>query len=560
MKGAQCPVGAYAKAVVTGRVLAGKLVRLACQRHLDDLKNARGLKFEKEEAAKAIRFFQHLKHYKGEWAGQPFILDPWQCFIVGSIFGWKRADGLRRFRVAYEEIARKNGKSQTAAGVGIKLGFFDQEPGAEVYCAATKRDQAKIVFGDAKRMVVASAGFRKEIGVFTSNLHSTGTNSKMEPLGADADTMDGLNIHGAIIDELHAHKTRAMVDVIETATGARRQPLVFEITTAGFDRHSVCWEHREYSVKVLEGSIQDDSWFAYIATIDEGDDWADESVWVKANPGLGVSVKLDDLRRKCEKAKQLPGAQNAFKRLHLNVWTEVNERWIEAEAWDACGFEVDADELAGRNCFGGLDLSTTKDITAGVLVFPPVEDGEKWKVLCRFFVPEDSIRERVERASVPYDVWERQGLIEATEGNVVDYNIVQQRIIEDSEKFAIREYAFDRFNSTQLVRNLMDEGVNMVPFGQGFVSMSAPVKELEKLVLQKQIAHGGNPVLKWMASNISAKQDPAGNIKFDKSKSSEKIDGMVALAMALGRAIVQPAYQEPTIHFLDWSGRSGSRW
>ena len=372
------PVTAYARAVAEGQILTNRLVRLACERHLDDLSSAtaRGLRFDTAAARHAIDFFGFLRHSKGEWAGQTFALAPWQAFVVGCLFGWQRSDGLRRFRTAYCAVPRKNGKSTLSAGIGLYLLVADGEQGAEIYSAATTRDQARIVFDEAKRMVGSSPALKRRVGILINNLHVAATASRFMPLSSDSSTMDGLNVHGAIIDELHAHRTRHVVDVLETATGARRQPLLFEITTAGYDRHSICYEHQDYSIKVLEGTVPDDSWFAFIAAADEGDDWTDPEVWRKANPNFGLSVKEDDLARKAEKAIALPGAQNAFRRMHLNEWTEQAERWIDLAAWDACDGPVALELLRGRPCFGGLDLSTTTDVTALAWVFPP--DGRRW--------------------------------------------------------------------------------------------------------------------------------------------------------------------------------------
>ena len=313
--------------------------------------------------------------------------------MVGCLFGWQRSDGLRRFRTAYCAVPRKNGKSTLSAGIGLYLLVADGEHGAEIYSAATSRDQARIVFDEAKRMVGSSPALKRRVGILINNLHVAATTSRFMPLSSDASTMDGLNVHGAIIDELHAHRTRHVVDVLETATGARRQPLLFEITTAGYDRHSICFEHHDYSIKVLEGIVRDDSWFAFIAAADENDDWTDPAVWRKANPSFGLSVKEDDLARKAEKAIALPGAQNAFRRMHLNQWTEQAERWIDLAAWDACAGPVSLELLRGRPCFGGLDLSTTTDVTALAWVFPPEHDDDLWRVLSRYFVPAEQPQE-----------------------------------------------------------------------------------------------------------------------------------------------------------------------
>lgn len=533
------PVTAYATDVIKGKVPAGRLVRLACERHINDLKTGgdRGLVFDLNKVHRVIKFFSRLRHSKGEWAGQPVTLEPWQIFVVGCVFGWLREDGLRRFSHIYEAVPRKNGKSTKLAGVGLYLFAADDEPGAEIYSAATKRDQAKIIFKEAVRMV-QGCGLKRHVNVLTNNLNVPGTASLFEPLAAEAKTADGLNVHGALVDEVHAHPDGDMIEILDTAIGSRRQPIVWEITTAGSDPHSICYQHHDYSVKVLEGTLLDDTWFCFIAMADEGDDWTDPKTWAKANPNYGVSVKPDTLKEKCDRAQSIVSNQNSFKRLHLNLWTEQHTRWIEMEAWNACGERIDPASLQGRECYGGLDLSSTIDVAALVWCFPPIEEGEPYKFLGRFFVPGDNIEARVKRDRVPYDQWRDEGYVTATEGNVVDYSFIEKAAMEDAAQFIVKELAYDRFNATQLVTNLMAEGMTMVPFGQGFVSMSAPTKELEKLVLSKLLAHGGNPVLRWMISNVAIKEDAAGNQKPAKDKSVEKIDGVVAMIMALGRATI----------------------
>jgi phage terminase large subunit-like protein len=546
-------VTAYARQAVKAKASHGRFVLLAAGRHIRDLKDGkkRGLTFDPERAGKAVRFFSLLRHSKGQWAGQPFILAPWQAFIVGSLFGWRRADGTRRFRISYSEVPRKNGKSTLSSGIGLMLAFFDDEPGAEVYCAATKREQARIVFDEAKRMVERTPGLKRRIEVLVGNMHQTATASKLQPLSADHDTMDGLNVHGVIIDELHAHKTSSIVDVLETATGARRQPLQFEITTAGFDRNSICWKHHDYTVKVLEGTVTDDTWFGFIASADPGDDWRLPKTWAKANPNLGVSVKLDDLKRKAEKAEHIPAQQNAFRRLHLDEWTEQADRWIDMEVWDGCSGKVDEEALRERHadCFAGLDMASVRDLSALALVFPAEDDG--FDVLWKFWLPRESLEsgktERSERERLRLQEWAEQGFITLTEGNVTDYDLVERDIFAAAEAFRVLEIAHDRWNITQLVSHLQNEfGTDedsvprVIGFGQGFQSMSAPTKELEKLLLGKKIRHGANPVARWMASNVAVREDPAGNMKPDKERSAEKIDGIVALVMALGRAITRP--------------------
>lgn len=534
------PVARYIHGVQQGTIPAGRFIRLAVERHQRDLdqQSARGLRFDRQDAQHATDFFGFLKHSKGEWAGQEFILEPWQQFLLWNIFGWKRADGMRRFRTAYIEVPRKNGKTTLAAGVGLYLLVADGEPGAEIFSAATKRDQARITHGEAVRMVKGSASLSRMVRTFKDNLHIEATASKYEPLGADADTMDGLNIHGAMIDELHAHKNRRVVDVLETATGARRQPLIFEITTAGSDQASVCHEHHDYSRRILEGTIEDDTWFAFIASLDEEDDWTDPKVWAKANPNLGVCVKMDDLERKCEKAQRLPAAQNAFRRLHLDEWTQQSDRWIDLSLWDENAREVDEETLVGRLCYGGLDLASVSDITAWVMVFPRDEDPEEMDILARFWCPEAALQDSSNRYVDQYRVWADQGHLRVTSGDAVDYGFVKKCILEDAERFRLKDLNVDRlFQGYQLSQELDDEGLEVFGMGQGFLSMAVPVKEFERRLLSKKLHHGGNPVLRWMADNVAVKQDPAGNLKPDKAASQGKIDGIVALVMALDRSM-----------------------
>lgn len=548
----------YALDVVESKTPASELTRLACERHLRDREDGhqRGLIWRPELAEYAIRFFSFLRHSKGEYAGQPFELEPWQEFIAGSLWGWLKEDGLRRFRLAYNEVPRKNGKSTLAAGIGLLLFAADGEPGAEVYTAATKRDQARITHSEAMRMVKASPALRKRIKSYKDNLSVDGTASKFEPLGADADTLDGLNIHGAIVDELHAHKTRDVWDKIETATGARRQPLVFAITTAGTDRQSVCFQQHEYAERVLKGTIQDDHYFAFISTIDEGDDWEDPDAWAKANPNLGISASLEDLSRKAKQAKEMPAAQNAFMRLHLNVWTQQVDRWISLYLWDSNNLEpIEEEKLRGRVCYGGLDLSSVSDITAWALLFPDESDPERLDVLVRCWCPEARLSDTTNRYRDQYWAWAQQGFLKVTPGDAVDYAYVKKQIIEDAEKFQVVDINIDRyFQAHQLAMELTDEGLTIVGFGLGFYSMATPMREFERRLLANKLNHGGNPVLRWMADNVAVKQDPAGNLKPDKAESQGKIDGIVAIVMALDRAMrhseTRSVYEERGIFVL----------
>ena len=516
-----------------------RMVQLARERDARDWATAdeKGLYFDFDAARRAVKFFGQLKHWKGEWAGQPFQLAKWQAEdILFPLFGWHRADGTRRFRIAYLEVPRKNGKSTFAAGIGLYLLGADGESGAEVYSCGTKRDQAKIVFNDAKEMANRSPEYRGIAQVLTNAITVRRTGSTFLPLGADSNTLDGLNPHGTILDELHAHKTRELWDVMVSAVGARRQPLTLAITTAGvYAPESIGWEQHDHAVKVLEGTLEDDAYFAYIASADPDDDWREASTWIKANPNMGTSLKLDYIRDQAQRAADTPSALNAFLRRHLNIWTQQAERWIASTDWNACNLRASPEQLAGAEAFAGLDLASTKDIAAFVLVFPDVNGT--FDVVCRFWCPEDNIETRARLDRVPYDQWVRDGYLTATPGNVIDFDVILRDIVELGELYNIREIGFDRWGAPQITTQLGNEGFEVFPIGQGFASLSAPAKAVEVLVKRRQLAHAANPVLRWMSSNVTIEEDAAGNIKPSKKRSSEKIDGMVALIMAVDRAL-----------------------
>lgn len=540
------PATRYALGVDRGEVVAGELVKLACARHLADLEHGhqRGLRYDPEAAQTALDFFGLLRHSKGRWAGQTFSLQPWQEFLVGSVFGWKRADGSRRFRVGHLEVARKNGKTTLAAGVGLLLLVLDGEGGAEVYTVATKRDQAKLTHEESVRMVRASHALGRRVTVVRDNLSVGATNSKYAPLTSEGDSLDGLNVHGAICDELHAWPQRLLWDVLETSTGARRQPLFLVTTTAGTGRHGIWWERRELAIKALKArgptdAGWDDSLFGLVYTLDEADDWLDEKVWAKANPSLGVTLTLEELREKTAQAKESPGKQNPHRRLRLNVPTEQVSRWLDVAVWDEGAQAVDAGALKGRPCWGGLDLARVRDLSALVLLFPPREDGERWQLLAWFWCPQEDIESRSRRDRVPYDLWARQGFLTATPGNFTDFGAIGKKVVELAGVYDLREVAYDRTFAGELVQTLTDEGIKMVEFGQGFLSMAGPTGEFERLVVGRQLRHGGHPILRWNAQNVAVRQDPAGNLKPDKERSGERIDGITGGVMALGRAMVR---------------------
>jgi phage terminase large subunit-like protein len=548
------PVRTYAEAVLAGEVVTGRLVRLACERHLDDLEHGheRGLVWDPEAAENAIAFFSYLNLPSGE----AFHLQPSQQFIVGSTFGWKLSDGSRRFRTDYIEEAKGNGKTPLAAGIGVIGMIADGHPAAEIYTAGVTRDQAQYLFNDAVKMVEASPALRSRIDVGAHNLAVIATSSYMRPVSSEARSLDQKRVHMALIDEIHEHRTAMVVEKMRAGTKGDPDALIFEITNSGYDRTSVCWQHHDYSVKVLEGVIANDSWFAYIAALDEGDDWTDEAVWPKANPLLGVTVTLRYLREQVQEALDMPAKQSLVRRLNFCEWTDASVGAIPMDQWDrwidATGKDHPQDEkpepTAGAVCYGGLDLASTTDLTAFLLLF----EGEWTDVLARFWCPEEGIAIRSRRDHVPYDVWVRQGWIKATPGNVTDYDIVRDDIRELAGRYGIREIAYDRWNATQLITQLMSDGARCVPIGQGFATMTAPTKEWLADIAAGRLRHGGNPVLRWMAANLVVEQDAAGNMKPAKDKSTERIDGQVAAIMAKARMSIPVAPPSASRKLVTW--------
>ena len=491
--------------------------------------------FDEAKADYAVQFINCLKHTKGRWIGQPFELLPWQDRIIRDVFGTVKENGYRQYNTAYVEIPKKNGKSELAAGVALYMTCGDGEWGAEVYGCASDRQQASIVFDVAVDMVDQCPALKKRIKPVMSvkRLVYQPTNSFYQVLSAEAYTKHGLNVHAVIFDELHSQPNRELFDVMTKGSGdARTQPLFFLITTAGTDRHSVCFEQHQKAEDILLGRKIDPTFYPVIYGVPDDADWSLEEVWHQANPSLGYTIDIEKVRNAYLSAKDNPAEENIFRQLRLNQWVKQSTRWMQMEKWDAC-----ARELLDRECYGGLDLSSSIDITAFVLVFPPRDDLEKYVILPYFWIPEENMVQRVRRDHVPYDVWEKQGMLMTTEGNVIHYGFIESYIDSLGKKFHIKEIAFDRWGAVQMVQNLEELGFTVVPFGQGFKDMSPPSKELMKLTLEQKLAHGGHPVLRWMMDNIFVRTDPAGNIKPDKEKSTEKIDGAVAAVMALDRAI-----------------------
>ena len=496
--------------------------------------------FDEGKAKRTVDFINCLKHTKGKWRGQPFDLLPWQEAIIRDVFGTVKENGYRQYNTAYVEIPKKNGKSELAAGVALYMTCGDNEWGAEVYGCASDRQQASIVFDVAVDMVEQCPALKKRIKPVMSvkRLVYKPTNSFYQVLSAEAYTKHGLNVHAVIFDELHSQPNRELFDVMTKGSGdARTQPLFFLITTAGTDRHSVCFEQHQKAEDILQGRKVDPTFYPVIYGASDDADWSSEDVWRKANPSLGHTIDIEKVRNAYLSAKDNPAEENIFRQLRLNQWVKQSTRWMQMEKWDACAFPVDEREVLGRECYGGLDLSSSIDITAFVLVFPPRNDTEKYIFLPYFWIPEENMIRRVRRDHVPYDVWEKQGFLQTTEGDVIHYGFIENFIDGLGKKFHIKEIAFDRWGAVQMVQNLEGLGFTVVPFGQGFKDMSPPTKRLMELVLEKNIAHGGHPVLRWMMDNIFVRTDPAGNIKPDKEKSTEKIDGAVATIMGLDRAI-----------------------
>lgn len=498
--------------------------------------------YDKKKADRAVTFIENLCHTKGKWAGTPFWLLPWQEQLIRDIFGIVKPDGNRQFRTAFVEICKKVGKSELAAAVALYLLYADNEPSAEVYGAAADRQQASIVFDVAKQMVEMSPALMKRSKLMgaTKRIVNYSNAGYYQVLSAEVGGKHGFSVSGLVFDEIHTQPNRQLYDVLtKGSSDARQNPLHFIITTAGNDRHSIAYELHTKAVDILEGRRVDPTFYPVVYGLKDDEDWEDEANWYKVNPSLGYTVDIERLRDAYREAKQNPADEITFKWLRCNMWVSSTVAWIPDAIYMRGNEPIDMDALAGRDCYAGLDLSSTGDITALVLIFPPRDEEEKYVLLPYFWIPEETIPRRVKANSVPYDIWEKQGYIMSTEGNVIHYDFIEKFIMDLSEKYHILEIAVDRWNATQMIQNLEGEGFTIVPFGQGFSSMSAPTKEFYRLLMEGRIIHGGNPVLRWMAGNVVIDTDPAGNIKVTKAKSKEKIDGIVAAIMALDRCIRQ---------------------
>lgn len=495
--------------------------------------------YDEDKADRAVMFIENLRHTKGKWSGKRFWLLPWQEQIVRDVFGVVKDDGNRQFRTAYVEIGKKNGKSELAAAVALYLLYADNEPSAEVYGAAADRQQASIVFDVANQMVKMTPALIKRSKVMSAGKRIVNYSNQgfYQVLSAEVGTKHGLNVSGLVLDEVHAQPNRQLYDVLTKGSGdAREQPLFFLITTAGTDKESICYELHTKATDILAGRKVDPTFYPVVYGLTDDDDWHDEANWYKANPSLGQTIQIDRVREAYQEALQNPAEENVFKQLRLNMWVSSLTRFIPEQIYDLGNEPIDMESLAGRECYGGLDLSSTGDITAFVLVFPPRNSEEKYIIIPFFWIPEQTIPIRVRRGNVPYDVWNKQGYLYATEGNVVDYDHIEKTILELSQKYHILEIAVDRWNATMLVEHLQAEGLTVFYFGQGYKDMSPATKFFYKTLMEGKVVHGGNPVLKWMSGNVVVETDAAENIKVTKAKSPEKIDGIVASIMALDRA------------------------
>ena len=490
--------------------------------------------YDSNKADKVIRFIERVcTHVKGDLAAKPFILEEWQIDYIKELFGTVNQDGTRQYRTSFVFIPRKNGKSNLLAAIGLALLFVEKEPGAEIYVCASSRDQANAIYDVCKQMVRNQPVLERACKVYRNSIVLNGTNSFLKAVAADAGVLHGSNASAVLYDEVHTAKNRELWDVMATSMGARSQPLMFGISTAGlFDPNSVCYELYDYGKKVRSGIIEDSTFLPliYEATLD--DDIHSEETWRKANPNFDVSIKPEYFRKMSQEAKSLPSSEIAFRQLHLNQWVNSLSSWITDDEWMKSSGSVNLEELKGKPCYGGLDLAAVEDVTAFVLVFP-WDDGSI-KVLPYLFVSEAAVERRRVQTGGSYDSFVSKGELIVTDGNSTDYGVIKQKILEAADVFDVQSIAFDRWNSNSLVQQLVDEGIDLDPFGQGFVSMSGPIKNAEVLVKKGVLHHGGHSMLRWMVGNVVVKKDDAENVKFSKAKAGDKIDGVVAMIMALG--------------------------
>lgn len=550
------PVGDYARAVLSGEIIAGDSIKNACRRHILDMKigHERGLKFDYEAANRTIGFFRDVLCLNGgDYEGLPYELLPWQKFIVGSLFGWFGDDGYRRFRVAYIETAKGSGKSPLAAGMGLYGLVADKEARAEIYAAATKKDQAMILFRDAVAMVdqspILTNNLKKSgVGQTTWNLAYLKTASFFRPISAD-DGQSGPRPSMALLDEIHEHKSDYMVEMMKAGFKFRKSPLMIMITNSGFNKQTVCWQYHEFGEKVnatcavkydSEDKYCDDATFAFISSMDEKDDpFKDEECWYKANPSLAYGLPgMKYLRDQVASAKGMPAKESIVRRLNFCQWVGSDNPWIDAEAWFECQDDFRIEDLYGRKCWGGLDLSSIRDLTSFALLFEPTDIDPVWRLVNWFWTPEEGLKLKGEKDGVPYQAWKDAGYLETTDGKAINKLAVAMRCASIAQNFDLQMIGYDRWLIEEFKAMLEREGITLPlsPFGQGFKDMAPAVNELETMIVNQHIMHNGNPVMTWNAANAVVVTDPAGNRKVAKDKATGRMDGIVAALMAVGTA------------------------
>jgi len=541
----------YAQSIIDARIPASKWVKLSCQRQLDDLKKKNGgYFFEPERVNSICSFIEKLPHIKGEWAKNngSLVLQPWQTFILATVFGWVRSDGRRRFKTAYIEIPRKNGKSTLSAAVGLYMLSKDGEPGAQVYSAAVTRDQAKIVFEDAQAMAKREEGFRKRYGIQVNahNINILEKASKFEALSAEANSLDGLNIHCAIEDELHAHKTRAVFDVLETSMGSRTQPLHWLITTAGSNRSGICYEQHSYLKKILEKVAEDESYFGIIYGLDDGDDWRLESNWRKANPNYEISIYPEDFKRLAGKAQEMASAQNAFLTKRLNVWVNADTSWMDMLKWDKCRDErLKLADFETENCWIGIDLASKLDIASVCILF---KHGADYYAFLRHYLPEDNVKSEAHAKSAHCQGWAIQGWLTLTPGNMIDLDFIEEDLRGLLGRFDVNVLAFDPWQAAQMQARLLADNAPVATVSPNVQNFSDPMKTLEGLVLAAKFHTNDDPIITWMISNVVCHRDAKDNIYPRKETPENKIDGVVALLTALNRALADDGGSSRSIY------------
>jgi len=542
------PVTAYAKRVSAGEIPAGQWHRLACDRHLRDVREGGQWVFRPELAAKALGIFGLFRHFKGEWAGTPIKLEPWQQFVIGSLMGWvDRKTGRRRFRNAFVELPRGNGKSTVAGGLLVLFAFFLGEGGAEAYSVATKKDQARICFQAARQMLLRSSALKKHVTIGKYNVHSLATESKMEALGADADTLDGLRPFICVVDEVHKLPSASLIEVMESGMGTRLDPLLFEITTAGDDDQSVYGQHHLLSTRVLDGTVPLPEWFAFMASADRDDDWTIEATWRKANPNYGVSVKPEFLSKECRKALANPSEQAKFRRLYLGQKVASVDSYFSVNDWRACPPLPDEATLRRSPCWIGLDLSSSIDVTAAPIVWKL--PNEEIAIQPHFWLPADNLEERAHRDRVPYRLWADQGHVTLTEGNVIDRVQVRKDVAAMAKAWGVQAVCFDPWHAQELVQNLQDQdGIKMLAVKQGYDLLSPAMKLLQSTILQRRVRHDHNPLMTWMVGNVVPRWDDKGNVIPSKKRSRGRIDGPQATLNVLPQFLIQP--QSPQLFFV----------